>query len=66
MKKMAEITMHLDCRAMVKTYIKCKGERDLLKKLRKAHGKGNCYDFGHVIVDDESVMYAGYKFHGIH
>lgn len=65
MKKMAEITMHLDCGGMVKTYIKCKGESDLLKKLRKSHGNGGWYDFGHVAVNDESVIYVGYKFHGI-
>lgn len=65
-KKMAEVTMHMECGGMIKTYIPCKGEKDLLKKLRKAHGKDGWYDFGHVAVDDSAVMYAGFKLHGVH
>ena len=64
-KKMAEITMELACGGMIKTYIPCKGEKDLLKKLRKMNRKGTA-DFGHFRVDDEAVMYAGYKLHDVH
>ena len=63
-KKMAEITMELACGGMIKTYLPCKGEKDLLKKLRKIYGKRGV-DFGHFRVNDEAVMYAGYKLHDV-
>lgn len=63
-KMMAEVTMELSCGGMIKTYLPCKGERDLLKKLRKRNKKGWC-DFGHFGVDDESVMFAGFRLHEV-
>lgn len=65
MKKMAEITMLLHCGGMIKTYMPCMGEKDLLRKLRKRH-KGDYYDFGHFSVDDESVMHADYVLRSVH
>ena len=63
-KKIAEITMELACGGMIKTYLPCKGEKELLRKLKKRYqdGWGN---FGHFRVADEAVMYAGYKLHDI-
>ena len=64
-KKIAEITMELACGGMIKTYLPCKDENDLLRKLKKRYKDGWGGDFGHFRFADEAVMYAGYKLHDI-
>ena len=64
-KKMAEITIHLECGGMIKTYIPCKSEKDLLKKLRKRH-KGEYSDFGHFSVDESAITFADYVLRSAH
>lgn len=64
-KKIAEITMKLSCGGMIQTYIPCKNEKDLLKKLRDRYKKG-WGEFGHFNVKDEAVIFADYKIIGVH
>lgn len=64
-KKIAELTMMLSCGGMIKTYLTCKDEKDLLKKLNKRYRKG-WGEFGHFRVADESVIMADYKILGVH
>lgn len=66
MKKMAEVTIHMECGGQVVTHFPVKSEKDLLKKLRKSRRDDDFYDFGHVRVDDRAVLWAGFKIHDIH
>ena len=65
MKKMAEVTIEMECGGRIVTYLPCKGEKDLLKKLKK-RDKGEWFDFGHFRVNDAAVMYAGYVMRSVH
>lgn len=56
--KIAEITIELDCGGSITTYLRCKSDRALLKKLKKRH-KDCVFDFGHFQVKDEHVIEAG-------
>ena len=64
-KKIAEVRMELECGGHIITYLPCKNEKDLLKKLKKRH-KGDYSDFGHFSVDHGAVMYADYVLHEVH
>lgn len=64
-RKLAELTMQLACGGRIVTYISCKSEKDLQKKLKKRY-KGGKADFGHFKVNDESVLYASYEFKEVH
>jgi len=63
--KIAEITIELDCGGTITTYLRCKNDGDLLKKLKKRHTNG-VFDFGHFRVKDKHVIEAGYKWHDLH
>lgn len=63
--KIAEITIELDCGGTITTYLKCKSDAQLLKKLKKRH-KNGVFDFGHFLVKDKHVIEAGYKWHDLH
>lgn len=65
MKLIAELTMELECGGMVVTYLPCKSESHLLEKLTKRYKKGYV-DFGHIRINDESVVRADYKLHKVH
>ena len=65
MKKMAEITMELDCGGRIVTYMPCKGRKHFIKKMKKINKDGE-FNFGHFTVDDGSVMEAWVKFHDMH
>lgn len=63
-KKLAEITIEMGCGGYIKTYIPCKGIKDLRKKLDKRR-VGDCFDFGHFTVDDSAVVEATFKLHEV-
>lgn len=63
--KLAEITIELDCGGSITTYLRCKNDKSLLKKLKKRY-KDGVFDFGHFQVKDEHVIEAGYKWHELH
>lgn len=63
-KKIAEITLHMVCGGHIKTYIKCKDERDLLKKIRKKY-KDGYDDFGHFKVELGGVLSFSYRMHEV-
>ena len=65
MKKIAEIRMELECGGHIITYLPCKDDKDLLKKLKKRH-KGDHSEFGHFSVEHEAVMYADYVIMSVH
>lgn len=64
-KVMAELTMELACGGRIVTYLPCKGERDLQKKLKKIYS-GSKISFGHFKVSGESVLFASYEFKEVH
>lgn len=64
-KKIAELTMELDCGGKIVTYLPCRGKKDLVKKLSKRY-KDQWGDFGHFKVMDEAVVFASYKMHEVH
>lgn len=55
----------MECGGVIKTYLPCRDEKHLMKKLKKRHDDG-VFDFGHFRVFDDAVMYAGFKFHEVH
>lgn len=65
MSKIAEVTLELSCGGKLTTYIKCKGEKDLLKKLKNRNKKG-WINFGHIKVEDAYVFSAVYEMHEAH
>ncbi len=65
MKKMAEITMDLNCGGRIVTYMPCKGRKHFIKKMKKINNDGE-FNFGHFTVYDGSVMEALVKFHDMH
>lgn len=54
-KKIAELTMKLSCGGMIQTYIPCKNEKDLLKKLKSGY-KNGWGNFDNFTVRVESVI----------
>ena len=63
-KKIAEITIKMDCGGYIKTYIPCKGIKDLRKKLDKRR-VGDGFNFGHFTVDDNHVYSATFNLHEV-
>lgn len=57
--------MELECGGHIITYLPCKDDKDLLKKLKKRH-KGDRSEFGHFSVDHEAVTYADYVIMSVH
>lgn len=62
---MAEVKMHLDCGGFIVTYLPCKSEAHLEKKLRKGL-KDGVANFDSFSVDDDAIMMATAKLVEVH
>lgn len=65
MKKIAELTMQLDCGGHILTFMPCKGKKDFQKKMKKKYEDG-VFNFGNFSVDGDAVIAATVKFHEVH